>query len=290
MTNYDEWREEDVEDKDDELMDDEDEKDDEESLTELVARLIGESGGAAVSYEDNDVAEIIAEVIEDSSIVEIRVERDADCPNCEQRTRLAGRVTVFDHFGNDSGSYNHQHGCGAWNEPAANFIRSRDEDEIRALIQHVINENDKQVAAERARWEREDALVRAYEQGGELAEMTPNELRQLTINEDSPLRNVLDNFTQLYHTRTFADAKTDTQAVLAALAGGMTSATTGTEAQQIVDNAVEAHALVEEALRAGHPVPWAAKMARNKTGIVLPEALVDEIAGRMKAETEQVSA
>ncbi|WP_255783792.1 hypothetical protein [Mycobacteroides abscessus] len=289
MTNYDEWDEEDAEDNDDELMDD-DEKAEKESLTQLVERLIRESGGARASYEDDDVAEIIAEVLEDSSTVEIRVERDADCPNCEQRTRLSGPVTVFNHFGNESGSYNHQHGCGAWNQPAADFIHSRDEDEIRALIQQVINENDKEVDVERARWEREDSLVRAYEQGGELAEMTPNELRQLTINEDSPLRNVLDNFTQLYHTRTFAAAKTDTQAVLAALAGGMTSATTGTEAQQIVDNAVEAHALVEEALRAGHPSPWAAKIARNKTGIVLPEALVDEIAGRMKSETEQVSA
>lgn len=84
--------------------------------------------------------------------------------------------------------------------------------------------------------------------------------------------------------------RTDTLAVLAALGDSMTSATSGTEAQQIVDRAVETTALVEELLRQGHPAPWAVKMARNKTGIELPEALVDEIVRRMKTEAEQVSA
>lgn len=290
MTNYDEWREEDVEDKDDELMDDEDEKDEEESLDELVERLIEESEGASASYE-GDAAEIIAEVIEEFAIVEIRVERDADCDNCGQRTRLRGAVTTFDHNGSESGGYGHQHSCGVgWNEPSSDFIRSRDEDEIRALIQRVIDENDERVRAEEARWEREDAVERAYEEGGRLVGMTTEELRNVVAQQDSSLRDVFDNIALLYDAGMFDCAKTDTQAVLVALAGGMTSATTVPEAQQIVDNAVEAHALVEEALRDGHPVPWVAKMARNKTGIVLPEVLVDEIVGRMKAETEQVSA
>ncbi|MBN7482127.1 hypothetical protein [Mycobacteroides abscessus] len=293
MTNYDEWDEEDAEDRDDELTEDEDEDHDEEveeGLDELVERLIEESEGASPSYE-GDEAEIIAEVIEEFAIVEIRVERDADCDNCGQRTRLRGAVTAFDHNGSESGGYGHQHSCGVgWNEPASDFIRSRDEDEIRALIQRVIDENDERVRAEEARWEREDAVERAYEEGGRLVGMTTEELRNVVAQQDSSLRDVFDNIALLYDAGMFDCAKTDTQAVLVALAGGMTSATTVTEAQKLVDNAVRAHALVEEALRAGHPVLWAAKMARNKTGIELPEALVDEIAGRMKAETEQVSA
>ncbi|MBN7483727.1 hypothetical protein [Mycobacteroides abscessus] len=85
-------------------------------------------------------------------------------------------------------------------------------------------------------------------------------------------------------------SRTDTLAVLAALGDSMTSATSGTEAQQIVDRAVETPALVEELLRQGHPAPWVVKMARNKTGIELPEPVVAELARRTKTEAEQVSA
>ncbi|MBN7483780.1 hypothetical protein [Mycobacteroides abscessus] len=84
--------------------------------------------------------------------------------------------------------------------------------------------------------------------------------------------------------------RTDTLAVLAALGDSMTSTTTGPEAQQIVDRAVETHALVGELLRQGHPSGWATKLARNKSGVELPEALADEIVRRMKSEAEQVSA
>lgn len=85
-------------------------------------------------------------------------------------------------------------------------------------------------------------------------------------------------------------SRTDTLAVLAALGDSMTSTTTGPEAQQIVDRAVETHALVGELLRQGHPSGWATKLARNKSGVELPEALADEIVRRMKSEAEQVSA
>lgn len=87
-----------------------------------------------------------------------------------------------------------------------------------------------------------------------------------------------------------AITRTDTLAAIEVLACGLTPTTTGLETQKLVDDAVETHALVEEALRQGHPAAWAIKLARNKTGVELPELLIDELARRMKTEAAPVSA
>lgn len=84
--------------------------------------------------------------------------------------------------------------------------------------------------------------------------------------------------------------RTDTLAVIAVLGDSLTPATSGTEAQQIVDRAVETTALVGELLRQGHPARWATKLARNKSGVEMPETVVAELARRTKTEAEQVSA
>ncbi|MCV7306684.1 Uncharacterised protein [Mycobacteroides abscessus subsp. abscessus] len=126
-----------------------------ESLTERVERLIEEfqeRGTARASYE-HDEAEVEAEVIEEFAIVQISVRRDAECDFCRQRTRIGGPVVHFDRDGDEEGGYgHHQHGCGHWNVPACDYIRSRDEGEIRALIERVIDANNADVISELRRW------------------------------------------------------------------------------------------------------------------------------------------
>lgn len=124
-----------------------------------------------------------------------------------------------------------------------------------------------------------------------LSDLTPEHLRAAVKRKTTRTGWVFLALRLWMQNKALVDVtRTDTLAVIAVLGSSLTPMTTGPEAQQIVDRAVETHALVEELLRQGHPSGWATRLARNKSGVELPEALADEIVRRMKAETEQVSA
>lgn len=82
--------------------------------------------------------------------------------------------------------------------------------------------------------------------------------------------------------------RADTCVVLYALSSSLTPDTTVTEAQQIVDRAIEACQLLHELVRGGYPAPWAAKMAQNKTGLDLPEQAANKVVGSIRAQTSSV--
>lgn len=124
-----------------------------------------------------------------------------------------------------------------------------------------------------------------------LSDVTPEHLREAVKRKTTRTGWVFLALRLWMQNKTLVDVtRTDTLAVIAVLGDSLTPTTTGPEAQQLVDKAVETTALVEELLRQGHPVPWAAKIARNRTGVELREPVVAELARRTKSETEQVSA
>ncbi|MDO3102682.1 MULTISPECIES: hypothetical protein [Mycobacteroides] len=124
-----------------------------------------------------------------------------------------------------------------------------------------------------------------------LSDVTPEHLREAVKRKTTRTGWVFLALRLWMQNKTLVDVtRTDTLAVIAVLGGSMTPTTTGPEAQQIVDRAVETTALVEELLRQGHPARWATKLARNKSGVELPEALAGALVRRMKSEAEQVSA
>lgn len=124
-----------------------------------------------------------------------------------------------------------------------------------------------------------------------LSDVTPEHLREAVKRKTTRTGWVFLALRLWMQNKALVDVtRTDTLAVIAVLGSSLTPTTTGPEAQQIVDRAVETHALVGELLRQGHPVAWAAKLARNKNGVEMPEPVVAELARRTKTEAEQVSA
>lgn len=138
-------------------------------------------------------------------------------------------------------------------------------------------------------------------QGGArlLSDVTPAHLREAVRRKTTRTGWVFEALSWWTKDRMFGPARqtvlrgvtrTDTLAVIGVLGDSMTAEMTGTEAQQLVDRAVETHQLVEELLGKGHPSPWASKMARNKTGVEMPELVAAEMVRRKNIENVWVSA
>ncbi|WP_078278372.1 hypothetical protein [Mycobacteroides franklinii] len=132
-----------------------------------------------------------------------------------------------------------------------------------------------------------------------LSDVTPAHLREAVRRKTTRTGWVFEALSWWTKDRMFGPARqtvlrgvtrTDTLAVIGVLGDSMTAEMTGTEAQQLVDRAVETHQLVEELLGKGHPSPWASKMARNKTGVEMPELVAAEMVRRKNIENVQVSA
>lgn len=123
-----------------------------------------------------------------------------------------------------------------------------------------------------------------------LVDVTPQQIREAVGFHGPGNRQLFDVLTDWVYDKLRTNSRADTLIVItAALAGGLTSASSGAEAQSIVDRAVEVQLIVQEAMARGYPPLWAAKMARNKMGIQLSEPVVAELARRMKTGTAAVS-
>ncbi|WP_131807321.1 hypothetical protein [Mycobacteroides abscessus] len=123
-----------------------------------------------------------------------------------------------------------------------------------------------------------------------LVDVTPQQIREAVGLHGTGNSQLFDVLTDWVYDKLRTNTRADTLIVIAAsLAGGLTSASSGAEAQDIVDRAVEVQLTVQGAMTQGYPALWAAKLARNKTGIQLSEPVVAELARRMKTGTAAVS-
>lgn len=123
-----------------------------------------------------------------------------------------------------------------------------------------------------------------------VVDVTPQQIREAVATHGIGNSQLFDVLTCWVYDKLRTNSRADTLIVIAAsLAGGLTSASSGAEAQDIVDRAVEVQLIVQEAMARGYPALWAAKLARNKTGIQLSEPFVAELARRMKTGTAAVS-
>lgn len=130
------------------------------------------------------------------------------CAQCEQmlnRDELPGPATAFDQFGQFSGAYVAQHGCGAHNDPSSALVWVNEDDDMDAALAGILTELDTSVKAHletlRAEWVERGRRALAAEQV-ELDAITDDEERtEFLASHEEPygeLVSVLWDGTKLY--------------------------------------------------------------------------------------------